>query len=213
MKFKSKTYWNRYYNSRKNNKKPSNFAKFVLKNYLKKNSIVLDVASGDGRDAIFLADKAKKVIGIDFSEIAIKKNKFLAKTLGKKNVYFKRLSSDEIKKIKNKTINFIYARFFLHAVNKKSEDIFLKSIRNKFQNNTLIALEFRTIKDKLMKKGKKISKYERITDHYRRFISPKKIETKLKKLDFKILYKKVGINLSKNNVENPHLCRLIFSKI
>ena len=30
--------------------------------------------------------------------------------------------------------------------------------------------EFRTIKDPLFLKGKKISKYERLTDHYRRFI-------------------------------------------
>ncbi len=56
---------------------------------------------------------------IDFSEIAIKKNKFLAKTLGKKNVCFKRLSSDEIKKIKNKTIDFVYARFFYMLLTKR----------------------------------------------------------------------------------------------
>ena len=34
-----------------------------------------------------------------------------------------------------------------------------------------IYLEFRTDKDPLIKKGKKISKYERYTDHYRRFIN------------------------------------------
>ena len=64
-----------------------------------------------------------------------------------------------------------------------------------------------------MKKGKKISKYERITDHYRRFIDPKKFEKKLRNLKFGILYKKFGINLSKTANENPHLCRIVFTKL
>ena len=67
----------------------------------------------------------------------------------------------------------------LHAINETSENIFLKNISKNFQNDTLIALEFRTIKDVLMKKGKKISKYERITDHYRRFIDPNNFQNKL----------------------------------
>ena len=63
-----------------------------------------------------------------------------------------------------------------------------------------------------MKKGKKISKYERMTDHYRRFIDPNKFKKKLEKLGFKILYKKLGINMSKSPNDNPHLCRIIFSR-
>ena len=63
-----------------------------------------------------------------------------------------------------------------------------------------------------MKKGKKLSKYERLTDHYRRFIEFKKFEQKIKKLNFKIIYKKLGINLSKSPNDNPHLCRILFSK-
>ena len=64
-----------------------------------------------------------------------------------------------------------------------------------------------------MKKGKKLSKYERLTDHYRRFIDPKKFQKKLQSLEFKILYKKLGINLSKSSNDNPHLCRIIFKKV
>ena len=60
---------------------------------------------------------------------------------------------------------------------------------------------------------KKISKFERLTDHYRRFIDPKKFEKKLQNLKFKILYKKFGINLSKTSNENPHLCRIVFAKM
>jgi acyl-[acyl-carrier-protein]-phospholipid O-acyltransferase/long-chain-fatty-acid--[acyl-carrier-protein] ligase len=50
----------------------------------------------------------------------------------------------------------------------------------RMDENGFLYLEFRTIKDNLFKKGKKISQYERITDHYRRFIDPPKLIEKIK---------------------------------
>ena len=131
--------------------------------------------------------------------------------MGIKNITFKNLPSNDLKKINNKNINFIYARFFLHAIDENNENNFLKNIKKTFKAETIIALEFRTTKDLLMKKGKKISKYERFTNHYRRFIDTYKFEKKLQKMNFKIIYKKLGINLSKTPNDNPHLCRIIFS--
>ena len=72
-------------------------------------------------------------------------------------------------------------------------------------------MEFRTTKDILKKKGKKISLNERLTDHYRRFIDINNFKKKLKTMKFKILYTKLGINLSKSPNDNPHLCRIVFS--
>ena len=210
MKSNNKIFWNKYYNSKDNNNKPSNFALFIYKNYIKKNTFLIDVGAGDGRDSFYLRKKAKHVCSIDQSTIAIKKNKLKARRLGLKNMTFKNLSSNHLKKVANKKVNFIYARFFIHAINEISEDIFLKSIKKNFESKTVISLEFRTIKDVLMKKGKKISKYERLTDHYRRFIDTKKFENKLKKLNYRVLYKKQGINLSKSPNDNPHLCRIVF---
>ena len=208
----NKIYWNKYYNSRDNNNKPSNFALFITKKFIKKQTFLLDVGSGDGRDSFYHRKKANYVFGIDLSNVAIEKNKLKARRLGLKNITFKNLSSDNLIKISNKKINFIYARFFLHAISETNENKFLKSIIKNFNKGTIIALEFRTIKDVLMKKGKKITKYERLTDHYRRFIDVKKFEQKLLKMNFKIIYKKLGINLSKSPNDNPHLCRIVFSR-
>ena len=207
-----KKYWNNYYDLKNHNKKPSNFALFIYKKYIKKNTVLLDVGSGDGRDSFYFTKKAKYVLGIDKSNVAIKKNKLKAKRLNLKKINFENISSDRLNKINNKKTNFIYARFFLHAINEKNENIFLKSLVKNFNSGIIIALEFRTTKDKLMKKGKKLSKYERLTDHYRRFIECKRFEQKIKNLNFKILYKKLGVNLSKSPNDNPHLCRIIFSK-
>ena len=72
-----------------------------------------------------------------------------------------------------------------------------------------MALEFRTNKDILMKKGKILSFNERYTDHYRRFIDEDTFEKKVLKYNGKIIYKKSGLNFSKTKIENPHLCRMI----
>lgn len=213
MNIKNKNYWDNYYNLKKHNANPSSFAQFIAKKFIGKDTYILEVGSGDGRDTFYLRKKAKHILGVDLSNIIIKKNRLKSKRLGYKNINFINLSSSQINKIQNKKINFIYARFFIHSINENNEDIFLKILSKKFENNTLIAFEFRTIKDILMKKGKKISKYERLTDHYRRFINPKKFEKKLKDLKFNILYKKFGINLSKTKNENPHLCRIVFTKM
>lgn len=211
MASQNKTYWNAYYNKKKNNDKPSSFALLVSKNYLNKHSVLVDVGSGDGRDTFHLRKKAKYVYSIDESSIAVKKNTLKVKKMGIQNVTFKNLPSNDLKKINTKKINFIYARFFLHAIDENNENNFLKNIKKTFKTETIIALEFRTIKDLLMKKGKKISKYERFTNHYRRFIDTHIFEKKLQKMNFKIIYKKLGINLSKTPNDNPHLCRIIFS--
>ena len=47
---------------------PSNFAKFIKKKFLKKKDIVLDVATGNGRDSFFLRKHIKFVYGIDKSK-------------------------------------------------------------------------------------------------------------------------------------------------
>ena len=212
VKNKNVSYWNNYYVSNNEKKKESNFAKFIKKKILKKNDILLDVASGDGRDTFFFSKFAKYVYGIDKSNAVIKLNNLKIKKLKVKNIKFKHLSSEQIKYFKKKNISLIYARFFIHAINEKVEDKFLKDISKYFKKNIKIVLEFRTTKDNLIKKGKKISKNERITSHYRRFVNINNFEKKIKDNNFKIIYKKYGINMSKTKYENPHLARLIITQ-
>jgi tellurite methyltransferase len=204
-------YWNIYYSKSKINK-ASNFAKFIKKKLINKNIKVLDVGTGDGRDSFYFQKFSRIVYGIDQSKIAINKNNLISKKLNIKKIFFKNLPVNQITKMNNKKFDLIYARFFLHSLNEKKENLLLKNLY-KMSNNPFIALEFRTIHDDLFKKGKKISKYERYTDHYRRFINVKELELKIKELGFAILYKNEGLNFSKTVKENPHLCRIIFKKI
>jgi hypothetical protein len=85
----------------------------------------------------------------------------------------------------------------------------LKHIQNFKKKGALIMLEFRTDKDSLINKGKKLSKNETFTDHYRRFISVKSILKSFKALSFKPIYILEKKGLSKYKNDNPVLCRLI----
>jgi cyclopropane fatty-acyl-phospholipid synthase-like methyltransferase len=204
---KNNNYWNNFYKSFLV-RKESSFARFVYKKIkTKKNSKILDVGCGNGRDTFFFLKKGFDVKGIDISETAIINNKkilsknFFLKDLCSKKCYF------------NEKFNIIYARFFLHAINTKKEKFFFKNIKKIFYKNTIIFLEFRTIKDPLIKKGEKLSKYERFYTHYRRFIDTKELVKKITGEGFKILHISSSYNYARFNNERPHICRLLIQII
>jgi tellurite methyltransferase len=81
--FDTKTDWDKKYS------RPSFIfgktpAKFLAENYdfLNKGSTILDMGMGEGRNAVFLAQKGHKVTGIDISSVAVKKAHMLAKEFG-----------------------------------------------------------------------------------------------------------------------------------
>ena len=211
MIINNEKYWDKYYHQKKKINLPSNFAKFVNKKFLKKKDIVLDVATGNGRDSFFFSKSIKFVYGIDKSKVAIDINNKKVDYLKIKNINFKDLSSKQIKLFRKK-VTFIYARFFIHAISEKIENKFLNDLKKYFGKTVTVGLEFRTTDDTLINKGKKIGNNERFHTHYRRFVDLKKFEKKLEKKNFKTLYKKKGINLSKTLNENPYLCRLIIKQ-
>ena len=196
----SSTHWNKFYKTF-NLKKETPFARFVIKKIIPKKKF-LDIGCGNGRDTIFFKKKKLKVLGLDNSKIAIKMNKLKDKKIFK---YFNFCN----KKISLNKFDYIYARFFLHAINEKEEYNFFKNCKKISNQKSLIFLEFRTTKDSMFKRGKHISKYERVYGHYRRFIDTIEFKKKLKKLDFKLIYFKVGMKLALFNNEKPYVCRAI----
>jgi tellurite methyltransferase len=61
-------------------------AKFLAENYqfIPFGSAVLDMGMGEGRNAVFLAQKGYKVTGVDISSVAVKKANLLAQEFGVK---------------------------------------------------------------------------------------------------------------------------------
>ena len=211
---KKKNYWDIYYKDIKKNFykfKPSSFAKFIKNKYLDKSINLLEIGCGNARDTFFFHNRVHNIIAVDSSLEAVKKNKKIART-NKLKIKFLNMNFEKINYNQLKKINFVYLRFFLHTITLKQENMLIAVFKKILKKNisTFFALEFRTTRDELMRIGKKISKYERYTDHYRRFINVKEFINKLKRNKFKVIYFRQGVNLSKTKLENPHLCRLVF---
>jgi 2-polyprenyl-3-methyl-5-hydroxy-6-metoxy-1,4-benzoquinol methylase len=79
----SKQKWDKKFSSRSYvyGKSP---AKFLAENYhyIPFGASVLDMGMGEGRNAVFLAQKGYKVTGVDISSVAVKKSLALAKEFG-----------------------------------------------------------------------------------------------------------------------------------
>ena len=94
----------------------------------------------------------------------------------------------------------IYSRFTWHSINKENETIFLNKM-SKITNLKYLFIETRSDKDELCGVGKKISKNEYITDHYRRFINKNDLLKKFEKLfDYKVIKPEPLIKSKKINV-------------
>ena len=83
--YDKKATWDQRYSQRRYvyGKEP---ARFLAENYdyLPPESKVLDMGMGEGRNAVFLAQKGHFVTGVDISSVAIKKARSLAKEFGVK---------------------------------------------------------------------------------------------------------------------------------
>ena len=200
-------YWNKYY-SKKISFKHSSFAKFIFKFIKnKKFKTLIDIGCGSGRDSFFFASKGYKVTSVDISKEVIKLN-------SKKNFSNPKFIKFNVGKDKlNRKFDIIYSRFFLHAIDEKTENNLIKII-NSIKKNSLICFEFRNDKDKIFKKFKttehnKIIEFEK--GHYRRIINSQKIIEKFKKtIKSRLIYERSSKNLSIYKNDNPNLTRIIF---
>lgn len=206
-------YWDNFYQKKIKISKPSTFARFIIKN-LEKNKSLIDIGCGNGRDTFFFNMRGINATGIEKSKIAVDKNRQIIKKKSMKGIKFLNLNicSDKFQKLGK--FDYVYSRFFIHAISQKIETKLLNDIKKITQKNSLIFFEFRTTKDPLFKKGKVLSKYERYTDHYRRFIEFDKFIKNFNKMKFfKILYKIEKKGLAKYKNDDPVVGRIILKRI
>ena len=201
MKKNNTHYWNNFYKKHIINKETS-FARFVINN-INKNHNLLDIGCGNGRDTFFFYENNIKCDGIDKSTTVISNNKKIKKDI------FKRIDFCKKKINFTKKYDIIYARFLIHAINLNGEKNFFRNVKKVSKKKSKIFLEFRTIKDPMMKKGEKMSTYERYYGHYRRFINPIEFRNKLIKNNFKIIFLKESKNFAIYKNQKPSICRII----
>jgi len=211
-----KDYWNSYYlqfGEEENIAYCSSFAEFCLKkNFLKKNDTIVELGSGNGRDAIFFAHKDINVIAIDQSTVAIEieKKKLHSKVARFLTLYNLDFVNQDYSEYQD--IDVFYSRFTIHSITKSDEDILLPKVYNSLKNGGFLCVEVRTVNDPLYGEGEFCEKDTYFTDHRRRFINSEEFLERVLKIGFKLVYFTEENNLSVYKNDNPVLMRIILKK-
>lgn len=210
-----KNYWEEYYQIHGNDKgiaKHSTFSEFCLNKHIKETDRVVEIGSGNGRDAIFFAHHCEHVVAIDQSTTAI--------DIEKKAI-FEDVSArllplaDDFTLMDFKVagdVDVIYSRFTLHAITSDDEKILLPRVYDSLNDGGLFCIEARTVNDPLFGTGKKCGGNTYLTDHKRRFIDSMDFLRTVISMGFSLRYFTEENNLSVYKDDNPVLMRAILQK-
>ncbi|MDO8523707.1 MAG: class I SAM-dependent methyltransferase [bacterium] len=175
----SKKYWKNKWSSK--NAKPAN--SFAKRAYIlirkKKLKTVLDLGSGDGRDAIYFARKGLTVFAFDFSRGGIQK-------LKKDSPEVKAILGD-IKKLpfKKNSFDVIYAHLSLHYFTDAETRRIFNRLHEILKKGGLLFVKCKSTDDALFGKGAKLAENVYRRGHLRHFFSREYTLQQLRK--FKVL--------------------------
>jgi SAM-dependent methyltransferase len=191
---------------------PSSFAELVAAR-ADLPQVVVDLGCGEARDAIALARAGKRVVGIDYSDVAVRNAKRNVQRAGlgsRVNVVLGDLADGQSLKTavaaargdKPDQPVLFYARFLLHAITAPTETAIMAALDEVARPGDVLAAEFRTLTD-----GDRPKVYTR---PIRRFIDAAAFEQQLTdRYGFSPLVQQAGTGFSPYQSEDPHLYRLI----
>lgn len=202
-----KQYWENYYALSDPAEQPSDFARFCAKEYKKENGKIFDIGCGNGRDTLFFSSCSIPCAGIDQCETATAKNKVKGEKLGLTAEFFQDDFSNCDYDAMAEGTYCIYSRFTLHAISYEEENQLFRHL-NQVKKLSKIFIEARSIRDGIYGQGRKVGLHEYVTTHYRRFIDPIVLRSRLEE-SFTIEYFNEAQGLAKTPTEDPCLVRLI----
>lgn len=207
-------FWDRHYVAFQENK-PSFFCKEVISEYLREDDYVIEIGCGNGRDGLEIARKVKFYEGIDLSIVAIESanRRFVESHVpdAKFHIHHGDFSKIEFDKPDVGRI-VVYSRFSLHSDTEEAENSLISKLLEVKDNDLLVLIEVRTIYDELYGVGSPAGRNAFITDHYRRFIDPSDLKSKISD-HFSIIDFKVSDNFANYLNENPIVLRIAFQNM
>jgi SAM-dependent methyltransferase len=205
------SYWNRYYKQRRNQGVlvPSQFATFVAGELsAETQGSVVEIGCGNGRDSLFFARHSFHVLGIDASSEAIDICRNAAAGLSSDflvgDIDDRGLLQTIQMTLKDKRVALLYSRFFLHAISAESELSMFELSQALCPAGSLMALEFRTVRDKQLAKETE--------SHFRRFLDPLSLLDQAMKFGFKVEYFVEGFGYAKYRSDDAHVARVLLRR-
>ncbi len=201
-------YWDEYYAARASTRRPlpSQFATFVA-GELDRPHRVIELGCGGGRDSIFFAGHGHDVIGVDGSDAAVQSCAALASALGESATFVHANIDDghlETRLSESEGPHLIYARFFLHAITDGEEKVFLDLAARLTAPGDLLAVEYRTIRDR--------SGAKETGAHYRRFVLPATFQARALERGFEVDYAVEGFGFAKYRHDDAYVARTILRR-
>ena len=193
-------YWNKFYKANGVVHKPSFFAQHVEDNYFEHGKTLLELGCGNGRDALFFAEKGKRVSALDLSAQTIQS----LSSLNVKNAEFFNQDFSQLSKFKN--FDYVYSRFTLHSIDEETERMVFQQLTKVLKSGGLFLLEARSLKDEELAKT-----FGR--GHFRRYLDFEETVDKIERLNFRVIEKIERQGLSPYQEENPFLIRIVAEKL
>jgi len=193
-------YWNEFYKANSIVHEPSSFARHVEDNYFESGKSLLELGCGNGRDAIFFAEKGKKVSALDLSSETI----LSLSSMSVKNAEFFNQDFSQLSNFRD--FDYVYSRFTLHSIDDKTEQVVLQQLPKVLKSGGLFLLEARSLKDENLAKTFG-------TGHFRRYLDYDVIVDQIERLNFKVLEKVESQGLPPYKDEDPFLIRIVAKKL
>lgn len=201
-----KAHWDSVYGKQHDVQEPSLFAQHCVEsNIISPGQSVLELGHGDGRDALWFANKNIQVLGFDQSGL-ITENQ---------TAYLCRVDFTDIDQMKlclnGRMFDHVYSRFSWHSITEDGENKTLDLIEEYvLRPGGSLLIECRTVYDELFDKGvrKGIRTREYVNGHRRRFIIPGLLLNKLLESDFLIKYAETSRGFAPHKDEDPIILRV-----
>lgn len=203
-------YWDEYY-GHVHSEIQSNtyFASHIVEKWLDKRKSIVEYGCGNGRDCKFFNERGLDVTGVDSSKVTIE---HLRKEM--EDCEFLCADFSAIEWNPKRTFDVVYSRFSLHAITLRQEMGMLENAYKCLNQNGILCIEARSIKDDLYGKGEKVGEDEYIyNNHYRRFIRLDNLLQRLMDKGFDIRYAEENKGFAPLDGVDPYIIRVVCEKV
>jgi bifunctional enzyme CysN/CysC len=195
-------HWEHYYSRATLVETPSDYARLTAEQ-LSRQSAIVEVGCGNGRDARFFSSLGHSVLALDPSHAAIEKCR-----RNPAGIEFFEGTLPDVSTHRDARFDAVYSRFSLHAMTEPEEIATLSAAHRLLQPGGSLHIECRSINDPLARKGEVLSPTERIHGHYRRFIIRDELHTRLESVGFLVADSVEAADVAVLGDDNPVVIRV-----
>ncbi len=186
---------------------PSPFARWVAAEQPSERLLV-DIGTGTARDAVWLARQGRRVLGLDYSVIAITRARRRRRRRGL-DAGFRVFNINDTREAltlgallsREEEPPDLYARFFLHAINEAGRANLWRMAQMSLRRGGLLFAEFRTDRDAELSHV--------FPARGRSFLDPDEVAREIEASGGRIVSRMQGQGLAVLGSEDPDVCRLV----